>query len=108
MPKKNFLNMPEPTTITSKSIRSCFGEIINKVYYSHQPYIITRQNKPLVVMLGLEEYEDLLDMLDTMAEQLDSKFQKSLLKSRKEIEQGKGGSLADIKKILDQKLAHAK
>jgi len=100
--------MLEPTTITAKSIRSCFGEILNKVHYSHQPYIVTRQNKPLVVMLGLEEYEDMLDLLDTMAEQLDPKFQKSLLKGRKEIEQGKGGSLADIKKILNQKLAYAK
>jgi len=42
-------------------------------------------------------------MIDTMAEQLDPKFQEQLKKSRKEYEEEKVGTIEDIHKILRRK-----
>jgi len=45
----------------------------------------------------------MIDMIDTMAEQLDPKFQEQLKKSRKEYEEKKVGTIEDIHKILRRK-----
>jgi len=89
-----------PKTVSAKKARNNLGEILDTVSYGHQPYLITKLEKPAVVMLAVEDYENLLDMLDTMTEELDSKFQKDLEKARLEFEQGKVGTAEDIKKIL--------
>jgi len=51
-------------------------------------------------ILGVEDYED---MIDTMAEQLDPKFQEQFKKSRKEYEEKKVGTIEDSHKILRRK-----
>jgi len=45
----------------------------------------------------------MIDMIDTMAEQLDPKFQEELKTSRKEYEEKKVGTIEDIYKILRRK-----
>jgi len=89
-----------PKTVSAKKARNNLGEILDTVSYGHQPYLITKLEKPAAVMLAVEDYENLLDMVDTMAEELDSKFQKDLEKARLEFEQGKVGTAEEIKKIL--------
>lgn len=51
----------------------------------------------------MEDYEDLLDQLETMAEQLDPEFRKSLKQSMQEYRTGRVGTVEDIRKILRQK-----
>ena len=51
----------------------------------------------------MEDYEDMIDMIDTMAEQLDPKCQEELKTSRKEYEERKAGTIEDIHKILRRK-----
>lgn len=57
----------------------------------------------MVIILGVENYEDIIDRIDTMAEQLDPKFQKELKQSRREHEKGEVGTIEDIRKILRRK-----
>ena len=45
----------------------------------------------------------MVDMIDTMAEQLNSELQEQLKKSRKEYEEKKVGTVEDIHKILRRK-----
>lgn len=82
------------TKISAKEIRHQLGEVINQVAYGNKPYVITRRDKPLVVMLGIEEYEDIIDAMDTMAEQLDPEFQKSLAKGMRDFRAGRGTVLS--------------
>ena len=103
MKKNTSLPTIKPKTITAKKVRINFGEIMNRAHYGHEPYIITKQNKPMVILLGIEDYEDMVDLLDTMAEQLDPQFQKSLEQSVVEYRQEEVFTLADIKKELKQK-----
>ena len=89
-----------PKTVNAKKARNNLGEILDTVSYGHQPYVITKLERPAVIMLAIEDYENLLDMLDTMAEELSPSFLRDLERSRLEYEQGQVGTLADIKKIL--------
>ena len=89
-----------PKTTTAKKVRYQLGEIINKVSYGHQPMVVTRNDKPEMVLLGAEDYEGMIDLMDTMAEELNPKFRKALKKARQEYERGKVGTAEDIKKIL--------
>ena len=47
--------------------------------------------------------EDLLDQLDTMAEQIDPEFRKSLQQSMEEYRRGDVGTMEDIRRILRRK-----
>jgi DNA anti-recombination protein RmuC len=58
---------------------------------------------PWAVILGIDAYEDLLDQLDTMAEQIDPDFQRSLQQSMEENRRGDVGTMEDIRRILRRK-----
>ena len=59
---KNYL-MIEPITIPAKKMRFRIGEILDNAHFRHQPYLITRRKKPTVIMLGIEDYEDLIELI---------------------------------------------
>jgi PHD/YefM family antitoxin component YafN of YafNO toxin-antitoxin module len=54
--------------------------------------VITRNGNPEVVIIGAEDYEDMVDLMDTMAEELNPKFRKTLKKARREYERGEVGT----------------
>lgn len=90
---------PAPKVISAKDIRSRLGEVINQVAYGRQPYLITRHDKPAVIMLSVEDYEDLLDAVDTMLEQMDPEFQKSLNQGMTAFQAGRGATLGTVEEI---------
>ena len=46
-------------TLTALTLRRRFGGIIDEVCRGKEPVVITRANKPLVVILSYEEYKEL-------------------------------------------------
>ena len=99
--KKESFRMPKKIKAAEARIR--FGEVIDTARYAHNQYLVTKAGKPMVVILGVDDYEDMIDMIDAMAEQLDPKFQEELKMSRKEYEEKKVGTIEDIHKILRRK-----
>ena len=63
----------------------------------------TKRSVTSAVILGIDAYEDLLDQRDTMAEQIDPEFQKSLQQSMEEYRRGDVGTMEDIRRILRRK-----
>jgi len=63
----------------------------------------TKRSATSAAILGIDAYEDLLDQLDTMAEQIDPEFQKSLPQSMEEYRRGDVGTMEDIRRILRRK-----
>jgi len=51
----------------------------------------------------MDVHQDLLDQLDTMAEQIDPEFQKRLRQSMEEYRRGDVGTMEDIRRILRRK-----
>ena len=52
---------------------------------------------------AMDVHQDLLDQLDTMTEQIDADFQKSLQRSMEEYRRGNVGTMEDIRRILRRK-----
>lgn len=61
----------------------------DKARFGHEPILVSKRKTPWAVILGVEDYEDLLNQLETMAEQLGPEFQKSLRQSMEEYRTGK-------------------
>jgi prevent-host-death family protein len=92
-----------PKQIKAAEARMRFGEVIDTARYAHTHYLVTKAGKPMVIILGVEDYENMIDMVDTIAEQLDPRFQEELKQSRKEYEKGEVGTIEDIRRILRRK-----
>lgn len=86
------------TTIPALKLRRQLGEILEKVARERQRFIVEKGGIPLAVILEFHEYEDILDKLEILAEQLDPEFQKQLKEGWEEYKAGKA-------KSLDQALA---
>ncbi len=63
----------------------------------------TKRSVTSAEILGIDASEDLLDQLDTMAEQIDPEFQKSLGQSMEEYIRGDVGTMEGIRRILRRK-----
>jgi len=92
--------MTQPITIQAKEARVRLGDMLDNVRFSQKSYLITKQRKPAGILLGVDEYENMLDMIETMAEDLDPEFQAILIEGKKDIEEGRGIPLEDLKKKL--------
>ena len=45
--------------ITALALRQRFGEVMDAVRYRKEPYIVTRNGRPLIVLLDVEAYQAL-------------------------------------------------
>ncbi len=50
---------------------------------------IRKSEIPTAILLSIQDYEDLEDLVETALEQLDPEYQKSLKRARKDIEAGR-------------------
>lgn len=98
--KQRKFNMSLPKEIPAKEARHKFGEVMDRARYGHTPYLVKKGGKPMIVILGVEDYEDLLDAIDTMTEQASPEFQAALKKSHEAYRGGEVGTTDDIRKIL--------
>lgn len=100
--------MSDPTPIQLKTVRAHLSDMVDSVRFKHQSYLITKQSKPAAVLIGYEDYESLMDMMDTMAEELSPEFQTALQQAHEEYLQGEVVSQTELNEIIKQKLENAK
>ena len=53
--------MTAKKAITSLELRQHFGEVMDEVRYRKEPYIVTRNGRPLIVLLDVEAYQALAE-----------------------------------------------
>lgn len=78
--------------ISYSDIRANFSKIMDKVANNHNPVIITKRNRPSVVMLSLDDYEALNETAYLLRSPRNAK---RLIESIEQIESG-GGSLREL------------
>jgi PHD/YefM family antitoxin component YafN of YafNO toxin-antitoxin module len=61
-------------------------------------FIVTRMGKARAVVLGLEQYRDLLEDLEIKQEQSDPEFQAAMAEAKKDFELGRSLSLDELDK----------
>lgn len=85
-----------PKLINAFTARTHLGRLIRQVSEKGETYVLTKKGKPKVVLMGVEEYQDLLEIL---AEERDKKFQMPLKESAAQIRRGEVSSVAALRAI---------
>ena len=91
-------------TITSKEAQNTFGSFLDTV--QREPVMVTRRNRPVGVMLSMENLPAIFDFVDDMRSMIRSGVQQGLA----EADAGKGTELTDnyvdqLKQTLQVRIA---
>lgn len=107
MAKKEMLQ--ETETIPAHMFRTHLGAVLEQVR-NNRRFLLTRRGVPVGVLVSIEDYvkgnpefEDVADFLDTLVEESDSEFQKSLRRGYEAIKTGEFYTLRDLKRMLAKK-----
>lgn len=80
---------PVTKVITSTEADAKFGSMVDEASRGRSLFVITSHGKLQAVMLGVEEYLDLLERLEILDEQNDPAFQAALGEAQKDHELGR-------------------
>lgn len=86
-------------TITLKELRPDLPKVVDSIDKKMERYVVTRHGKPVVVMLGADDYEALMETLDILA---DSEAKKGLQRGISDAGQGRTRSWQEIKHSLEK------
>ena len=82
---------PKTTIIPAYIARTQLGSLLKQVRQKKARFVITKSGKPTAVLIGAEDFDDML-------EELDPEFQRSLRVAAKEYRQGRSVTLKDYLK----------
>lgn len=85
------------STVSLKELRPKLPKVIDRIDHRLDRYVVTRRGKPVIVMLGVEDYESLLETVEILA---DPNMMKRIRTGEREIRQGKTRSWEDVKRDL--------
>lgn len=77
--------------------RQNFGQLLEEVRYRGHRFLVERAGKPMAMMIGIEEWQNIVE---TLAELNDSEYLASIKEARREIELGKTLTLKELKAEL--------
>jgi len=86
-------NMPK--TIDAFTTRTHLGQVIKRVTEGER-FIVTKKGKPQMVLLSVDDFEDLLEIV---AERQDKELQKALRESARQYKRGEVSSLDALQTI---------
>jgi len=89
-----------PKEVSALTLRHNLGHILDQVAERRVRFLVKRAGSPTAVVMSIQDYEDLQDLVETAFEETDPNFQKSLLEGRKAIDSGRFASRADLWKDL--------
>ena len=84
-------------TMTLKELRPGLPKVIERIDEKLDRYIITRRGKPVVVMMGVSDYESMVETLEILN---DDDLVKGIKEGLKDIKKGRIHSWTDTKKRL--------
>ena len=87
-----------PKFVNAFTARTHLGQLIRQVSEEGETYVLTKKGKPKVVIVGVDEYEDLVEVL---AEERDREFRRALKESAAQIKRGEVSSIAALRLIYE-------
>ena len=85
------------TTLPVTEARKAFLEIVREIAKTYARYILTKDGKPVVALMSVEEYEGWLDTLEIAA---DPEWTKALEEAREDVRRDK---LFSFEKVVGRK-----
>lgn len=89
-----------PKTISASEASNNFGSLIDQAAKGLAYFIVTRMGQPRAVVLGFDQYLDLLDELEIKEEQDDPEFQALLKQAKTEAELGQTVTLEEFDEMF--------
>lgn len=85
-----------PREITSTDAANHFGALLDEVAAKAGPYLITRLGRPRAVMISIDEYREILNILETLEELEDKEYMAGVGEAREDIALGRTLTLEEL------------
>lgn len=82
-------------TLSCREVKDHMAEILNRVAYNHKRYKIARHNKELAIIISIEEWESIENLLQKLENEEDIREAELALK---EVEKNGSVSFEEMKK----------
>ncbi len=87
-------------TISSTEASNRFGTMLAEVEKGESLFVVTRMGKPRGVMIGIEQFREIIEMLESIDEANDNDFMTGLLEAQKDIQAGRTLTLAEFDEVF--------
>lgn len=90
--------------ISVNEARRNLGELLNQAFYQGTPFVVTRGNKPMAAILGVNEFKQILSLIekhdpalaDTLAIMSNPEVQQILKEGNADVKEGRLVPLKDV------------
>ena len=89
-----------PKVISATEASNNFGNLVDEAAQGKSYFVITRMGKAKAVVLGVDQYRDMLEELEIVEEQENPEVQKMLKEALEDVELGHTMSLEELDKAL--------
>ena len=89
-----------PKVISATEASNNFGNLVDEAAQGKSYFVITRMGKAKAVVLGVDQYRDMLEELEIVEEQENPEVQKMLKEALEDVELGRTMSLEELDKEL--------
>ena len=87
--------------LSTSEVRSKIATILTRLHRTRQPVVITRRGKAEAVLLSIERYNAMLDLLEDREDEIDTKLGRRLQEDRSDYLAGEGRDLSELIAELD-------
>ena len=92
----SLVELPRPKVISATNASNNFGSLIDEAARGRSYFVITRMGKAKAVVLGVQQYQDLMEALEITQEQENPGIQKALKEAGEDYELGRTMSLDEL------------
>jgi len=89
-----------PREITATDASNHFGALLDEVAGKAGHYLITRLGRPRAVMLSIDEYREILEILETLEELVDEEYMAGIREAREDVALGRTMTLEELEERL--------
>ena len=94
-------NNPKPKTISATEASNRFGTMIDEAARGRSLFVVTRMGRPQAVVLGMDQYQELIELLETADELKDKEYLASVAEAREDVRVGRTISLEELDREFD-------
>jgi len=89
------------TILPTSEVRDKIASVLNRISETGEPVFITRYSKAEAVLVPIERYNVMMDLLEDREDELDTALGRRLLEEREAYARGDGRDLEDVVAELD-------
>jgi prevent-host-death family protein len=90
------IKIPLTKKITATEARNNFGRVLDEVVHAPKLFVVTRLGQPRAVILGVDQYQELIEELETGQEMNDPGYLAAVGEAREDIALGNALTLEEL------------